>query len=235
MLISGIQKFTILDFPGRTSCILFTAGCNFRCGYCHNPEFVLPEKIQKLTDSFISKDAIFNFLKKREGLLDGVVISGGEPTMMPDLVEFISEIKRKFNYEVKLDSNGNKPEILREAVDGGLVDYVAMDVKTDLEHYRELVGPRAEPEKIQESIDFLKRGRVEYEFRSTIIKGVHTESIFRSMSKMVAGADILYLQKYNPGHTLDPSFAKYGPFSDGEYEDIVKIFEPHIERVEIRK
>lgn len=235
MLISGIQKFTLLDFPGRSSCIVFTAGCNFRCGYCHNPEFVLPEKIQKIKDSFIDKSAVFNFLEQREGLLDGVVISGGEPTVMPDLVEFIAEIREHFDYEIKLDSNGNKPGVLHEVVEDGLVDYIAMDVKTDLEHYKQLVGGRADPEKLRESVKFLKKGGVEYEFRSTVIKGIHGRKNFEAMADLIEGARVLYLQKYNPGHTLDSDYAKFSAFSEREMKDIARIFEGRVGRVEIRK
>ncbi len=234
MEISGIQKFSMLDFPGRVSCILFTAGCNFRCGYCHNPEFVLPEKIEKIKDTFISKKAVFNFLDQREGLLDGVVISGGEPTMHSDLLDFIEELKNNFDYEVKLDSNGNKPKVLKEAINKDLVDYIAMDIKTDLDSYIELAKGSTDTEKIKESIDFLINSDVEYEFRSTIIKGVHTEDNFEKMADMIEGADIFYLQKYNSGHTLDPSFARYEPFSDEEHEEIAEIFEDKVKKVEIR-
>ncbi|MFB6182393.1 MAG: anaerobic ribonucleoside-triphosphate reductase activating protein [Candidatus Magasanikbacteria bacterium] len=234
MRISGIQKFTQLDFPGRIACILFTAGCNFRCGYCHNPEFVLPEKIEKIKDTFISKEAVFNFLQKREELLDGIVISGGEPTMMEDLLEFIEEIKDKFDYEVKLDSNGNKPKVLKEAIDRNLVDYIAVDIKTDFDNYFELAGGSVDPDKIKESIELLMNSNIEYEFRSTIIKGVHTEENFKNMAEMIEGADIMYLQKYNSGHTLDPSFARYESFSDREHEEIAKIFEQTVQEVKIR-
>ncbi|PIR76985.1 MAG: anaerobic ribonucleoside-triphosphate reductase activating protein, partial [Candidatus Magasanikbacteria bacterium CG10_big_fil_rev_8_21_14_0_10_38_6] len=139
MVISGVQPFTLLDFPEKTACIIFTAGCNFRCGYCHNPEFVLPEKIQQIKTSFIDEETIYSFLQKRKGLLDGVVISGGEPTMMGDLPAFIRNIK-ELGFLVKLDTNGNRPLVLQHLLDEGLLDYVAMDVKTSLVNYADLVG-----------------------------------------------------------------------------------------------
>jgi pyruvate formate lyase activating enzyme len=195
---------------------------------------VLPEKIQKIKDSFIDKETVFNFLEQREGLLDGVVISGGEPTVMPDLVEFMGEIRKRFDYQIKLDSNGNKPDVLREVVDKGLVDYMAMDIKTDLKHYESLVGGRANPDKLRESVEFLKEGRVEYEFRSTIIKGVHARQNFEAMADLMKGAEVLYLQRYNPGHTLDPDFASFSAFSKDEMANIAGIFEGCVKRVEIR-
>lgn len=235
MNISGVQQFTTLDFPGRIACIIFTAGCNFRCGFCHNPEFVLPEKIQKIQDTFISKDAVFSFLEDREGLLEGVVISGGEPTTQPDLLEFIRKIRDNFDYEIKLDSNGNRPEILKEAIEQQLVDYIAMDIKQDFGNYKDLVKGVADTQKMQESIGLLKQGELEYEFRTTLIKGVHTKERLENMANLIEGADNYYLQEYRNGHTLDPDFEQYTPFSSKEMEQIKKIFEDRVDNVEIRR
>lgn len=223
MIISGIQKFTLLDFPGKISCIVFTGGCNFRCGYCHNPEFVLPEKLTALAPSFIPEAAVLNFLKRRQGKLQGVVITGGEPTVMPDLEVFIRKV-RALGFAVKLDSNGNRPEALRTLIDQGLIDYVAMDVKTSLSGYRSLVGSGADERKLQESIELLKEGRVDYEFRSTLIREVHTPEVLREMETLLLGAKRLYLQTFRSGVTLDLAFERYHPFSIVEMEEITERF-----------
>ena len=233
MLISGVQQFTMLDYPEKTACIIWTAGCNFRCGYCHNPEFVLPEKVRELSDTFISEEAILSFLKSRIGKLDGVVISGGEPTMHLDLPEFITKIK-KLGFLVKLDTNGNNPFMVRTLIDEKLIDYVAMDMKTDLENYEELVGCRAKPAFIKLTIEMLLSGEIPYEFRSTLIREVHTESTLQEMASLIDGARVVYLQQFRPDHTLDPAYASMHPFSKEQMEQIRSIFTPHVRSVHIR-
>ncbi len=233
MLISGIQKLTLLDFPEKTACIIFTPGCNFRCGYCHNPEFVLPEKILELKNSFIPEEIFFNFLKQRKDLLDGVVISGGEPTIMPDLLSFMSKVK-EMGFLVKLDTNGNRPTLLQKAIDNKLVDYIAMDVKTSLEEYPKLVGPVVKPNNIAESVRILVKNEVDYEFRSTLIKEIHSNTTLNQMSSLLQGARRLYLQTFRPGHTLKAEFQTFHPFSKQEMENVSFIFKNNIEEVSIR-
>ncbi len=233
MLISGIQKFTLLDYPEHPACIMFTPGCNLRCGYCHNPEFVLPEEIQKIKSTFIPEQAILNFLESRRGLLYGVVISGGEPTLMPDLIPFMRTVKRR-GFAIKLDTNGNRPDILQKVIDENIVDYVAMDLKTSLENYRELTGPCAYPEFIAKSISILKQNRVEYEFRSTLLQEIHTPEILERMAKLTDGAEKVYLQKFRPAVTLKPEFANHHPFSDEVMEDIAKQFRNYAKQVFVR-
>lgn len=233
MLISGIQPFSILDYPGKVSCIVFTPGCNFRCGYCHNPEFVLPERIQELRKDFIDETAFFNFLSKRIGRLDAVVITGGEPTLMPDLDKFIKKIKDQ-GLLVKLDSNGNRPEVLTRLLDQSMVDYIAMDVKISIPRYQSLVGSLAVPKKIAESIEMLKGGKVEHEFRTTLVKEVHTPEVIREMGELLKGAKKLFLQKFRPEVTLEPSFGHYSAFSEDETKEVAKILEEFIEKVHIR-
>ena len=235
MLISGVQKFTMLDYPEKTAAIIFTPGCNMRCKFCHNSEFVLPEEIKKLRPSFIPQEAVLNFLKTRQNKLDGLVISGGEPTLQPDLKQFIIKV-RELGFLVKLDTNGNLPDILKDLVNEKLVDYVAMDIKTVPEKYPELVGDMANPEKILESMNFLKQGTVEHEFRTTIIDGVHTTDIIKEMAKLLTGSKKLYLQKFRPETTLDPTFQNKKPVSDKKMREFVKIFENNnIKIVDIRK
>ncbi len=234
MLISAIQPFTMIDYPEKISCIIFTAGCNFRCGYCHNSEFVLPEKIKQIKDSFISEETLFNFLEKRRGWIEGVVVSGGEPTVMGDLPTFLKKIK-DMGFLVKLDTNGNKPEILKYLIEQKIVDYVAMDLKTDLDHYLDLVGKCVRPEKIKESIDLLIGSDISYEFRSTLIKEVHTKPILDNMASLIDGACVLYLQQFRSGETLSPVFDGYSAFCHTKLlEDIVPIFSPFVNNVFVR-
>ena len=233
MIISGIQKFTLLDFPGKIACIIFTGGCNYRCGFCHNPEFVLLEELAKISKNFIPEVAVLNFLEERRGLLQGVVITGGEPTIMPDLEKFIVKV-RALGFAVKLDSNGNRPEILQSLIKKGLVDYIAMDFKTSLPEYQSLVGKWADEKKLQESIDILKEGKVDYEFRTTLICEIHTPEILEAMRETLAGAKRLYLQTFRSGITLDPAFKDFHPFSSDEMEDIAKLFRKDVGEVFVR-
>lgn len=233
MLISGIQQYTLLDYPQKIACIIFTPGCNFRCGYCHNPEFVLPEKIIQIKDSFIPEEAFFNFLERRKNLLDGVVISGGEPTLMPNLISFIEKIKN-LGFLIKLDTNGNRPEILEEVIKKNLVNYVAMDVKTSLDNYPDLVGKFVKTEHIKRSMDLLKLGIVDYEFRTTLIAEIHSEIILKKMIDLLAGAKRFFLQTFRPSTTLDPKFENYHAFSLKKIKQISELFKPHIKEVEIR-
>lgn len=215
MLISGIQPSTLLDYPEKTACIVFTPGCNFRCGYCHNPEFVLPENIIKLKNDFIPEQSFFNFLSRRKGLLDGVVISGGEPTTAADLIPFMKKIKAA-GFLVKLDTNGNRPDIIKHALEKKVVDYIAMDLKTSLTHYQTLVGKLAQPDAIKQSIDLIKNSGIDYEFRSTLLKEVHSAILLDEMSEQIQGARRWYLQTFRPGHTLDTAYQNYHCFSEQE-------------------
>lgn len=232
MKLSAIQRFTMLDYPGKVACIAFTPGCNMRCGFCHNPEFVLPEKIRELQGSFIEEETFFNFLKERQGLLDGVVVSGGEPTIWRDLPEFLGRIKR-LGFLVKLDTNGNHPEMLGNLLKQNLVDYVAMDVKTSLAEYPKL-GGLVKPGNIAKSIEILKSGSIPYEFRTTFIKEMHTEDVLEDMKQLLRGAERYFLQTFRPGHTLHPVFANYHSFSLEEMQALVKRFSSVVDEVGIR-
>ncbi|MBU0596590.1 anaerobic ribonucleoside-triphosphate reductase activating protein [Patescibacteria group bacterium] len=235
MQISGIQKFTLLDYPNKTACVIFTPGCNFRCGFCHNPEFVLPEKIQKIKDSFIPEEIFFNFLERRGKLLDAVVISGGEPSLMPDIIEFVTKIKG-MGFLVKLDSNGSRPGVIRDMIQAKLVDYIAMDIKTSLEKYTSLVGTSGNPEKIEESIKIIMDSGLPYEFRSTIVKEDHPREVLEQMARLISGAEKYYLQRFRPGTVLNPKYNDFSSYSSEEMEDIAKnIFSPVIKEVSVRE
>ncbi len=234
MLISGVTKLTLIDFPGKTACIVFTAGCNFRCGYCHNPEFVLPERLREIAPGFIPEEAMLGFLKRRQGMLEGVVITGGEPTLHPDLEAFIRKV-RALGYAIKLDTNGNRPEVLRRLIDAELLDYVAMDFKIDHARYPGLVGPGADPEKIRESFDLLKEGRVPYEFRTTLVREIHTDEVLADMRRELKGSARYFLQTFRPGIVLQPSFAGYHPFSREEMQDIADDFSAVVGEIGVRE
>ena len=178
MKISGLQKLTLLDFPGRVACTVFLGGCNFRCPFCHNSQ-LLGGDAEELMDS----SALLDFLGKRRGVLDGVCITGGEPTLHADLPELLREI-RALGYQIKLDTNGYRPDVLKAVIDEGLVDYVAMDVKNDPAHYGQTIGLDApELAKIEQSIRLLLEGRVDYELRTTVVSPLHTEDSIAAMAQ----------------------------------------------------
>ena len=183
---------TLLDFPGKVACTVFTGGCNFRCPFCHNALLVtkLPEKPD------YTEDEILSFLEKRVGLLDGVAITGGEPLLNPDIADFIRKI-RDMGYAVKLDTNGSFPERLKAIVSEGLVDYVAMDIKNRREKYAETIGLKNfDLSKIEESVEFLKSGAVDYEFRTTVVKQFHTVEDIRAAAEWIGGAKRYFLQNF---------------------------------------
>lgn len=192
MLINGFQKLTILDYPGKVACIVFTPGCNFRCPFCHNASLVT--HIDK--ETYIDVDEVLTYLKKRQGLLDGVVITGGEPLLQDGIEEFIAEIK-SLGYAVKLDTNGSFPEKLISIVEKGLVDYVAMDIKNSKDKYGMTVGvENFDITPIEKSVDFLKQGKVDYEFRTTIVKDFHTLEDIQDIVVWLKGAHKYFLQNF---------------------------------------
>ncbi len=190
MNISGFQKLTLLDFPGHTACTLFTLGCNMRCPFCHNTPLVTGEAEEHYTE-----EEIFSFLKKRQGLLDGVAITGGEPLLQKDIVPFIEKI-RELGYEVKLDTNGSYPERLSEIIAKGLVSYIAMDIKNSEAKYALTSGSLVPYETIRESIELIKSSNIPHEFRTTVIKEHHTEDDIISVAKMLGKNEKYFLQQF---------------------------------------
>ncbi len=196
MLISGIQKLTLLDYPGKTACTVFCYGCNFLCPFCHNA-LLVTEK----AENFIDEEEIFSFLKKRQGILDGVCVTGGEPTLQKDLKAFLKKIK-EMGYEVKLDTNGYKPDLLREIIDESLCDYVAMDIKNTPEKYALTVGKAVDTDKILESIAILKEGKIPCEFRTTVVKELHTEEDIKEIARLLKGSVPFFLQQFKDSGML---------------------------------
>ena len=205
MVICGIQKLTLLDYPGKVACTIFTGGCNFRCPFCHNRDLVTGEAEERL-----DPEQVFRFLKKRQGILDGVCISGGEPLMQPELEDFIREV-RSLGYCVKLDTNGSLPDRLEYLADQGLLDYVAMDLKNSPEHYGRTVGEAlCDVERIDRSIRLLMGGDIPYEFRTTVVRELHQRADFEAMGKWIEGADQYFLQQFvDSGHVLAPGLHAY--------------------------
>ena len=192
MLINGFQKLTVLDYPGKVACIVFTPGCNFRCPFCHNAALVT--HIDK--ETYVDIDEVLAYLKKRQGLLDGVVITGGEPLLQDGVEEFIAEIK-SLGYSVKLDTNGSFPEKLISIVEKGLVDYVAMDIKNSKEKYGKTIGVNDfDIAPIERSVDFLLQGKVDYEFRTTVVKNFHTLDDIQDIVVWIKGAHKYFLQNF---------------------------------------
>ncbi|MCQ2471769.1 MAG: anaerobic ribonucleoside-triphosphate reductase activating protein [Clostridia bacterium] len=192
MVLHGFQKMTLLDFPGKVACTVFTGGCNFRCPFCHNA--LLVTELSK-SESF-KEEEILDFLKKRKGLLDGVAITGGEPLISDDILYFAEKVKN-LGFAVKLDTNGSYPQRLKKAVGEGIVDYVAMDIKNSKELYAKTAGLSFfEISNIEESVDFLLSGKVDYEFRTTVVNGFHTVESIENAAKWISGAKRYFLQNF---------------------------------------
>jgi pyruvate formate lyase activating enzyme len=188
MRIGGFNKLTTQDFPGNLACIIFTSGCNFDCPYCYNRDLVESKAAE------IKEEEIFDYLDQRKNMLDGVVISGGEPTIWNDLIPFMKRIK-EYGFNIKLDTNGYRPEVLREIIDNNLVDYIAMDIKAVFNDYYKIIHKRINTDKLIESINLIKKSKVKHEFRTTIIKGMHTTKDLDTIVKLV-GDSPYYLQNF---------------------------------------
>lgn len=210
MLFGGLQKTTLIDFPGRVACTVFTVGCNFRCGFCHNPELVMMSRARK--EEWIKEDEVWSFLEKRKEILDGVCITGGEPTMQVDLEEWIEKVV-KMGLEVKLDTNGSSFKKVKSLMDKGWVSFWAMDFKAEWEGYEEVVGKRIRVEEVKKSMELMMRKGKEWEIRTTIVPGVYDK---KRLEKMVddlkelekkTGKKIEWVwQRFLPGKCLDESF-----------------------------
>ncbi|OGG34822.1 anaerobic ribonucleoside-triphosphate reductase activating protein [Candidatus Gottesmanbacteria bacterium RIFOXYB1_FULL_47_11] len=217
MVIGGLQKFSLVDYPGKTCAIIFTRGCNFRCRYCHNPELVIPEQYTLE----IPLKVVFDFLETRRGKLDAVEITGGEPTQHADLIGVISQIK-DMGFLVKLDSNGSRPEVLKTAIDQKLVDYLAMDVKAPLKDYVKIMGWQVPAEKLQQSISLIMNSGIDYEFRTTIVKSLTSKDDLREIAKTIKGAKRYFLQKFIPAKLVDSSCNNEVSYSDRELQELAQ-------------
>jgi pyruvate formate lyase activating enzyme len=226
--ITGLRKFSLIDYPGKISCILFTHGCNFRCPYCHNPELVSGKK-----GDTISQSAILEFLNSRRGKLDGVVITGGEPTLHKGLIGLIKSIK-DMDFLVKLDTNGTNYKMLEVLIENELIDYVAMDVKAPIRKYEKVVKRDLNTEVIKESIELIMNSEIEYEFRTTVVKRLLSEEDLKQIVKELKGAKQWVLQKFVKSKTLDPEFIEAQTYSDKEFEGLKRFSKDYVDNVIIR-
>jgi len=238
MIIAGLQRTTLIDYPGKLACVVFLAGCNFRCPWCYSSELVLPLKIVK--QPRISEKEFFDFLRERQGKLEGVVICGGEPTINKELRKFIEAIKN-LGYLVKLDTNGSNPDILKDLVDAKLIDYVAMDIKASLENpvYKNLMTEGTTLENIKESVKILKKNNVDYEFRTTVVDTIHKKEEFIEIAKWIGGPVEnpkvkYYLQNFRAEKTIDPEFEEIKPYPDSWLKEVVKEISPYFKECKVR-
>ena len=227
MIIHGLQKMALLDFPGKVACTVFLGGCEFRCPFCHNADL-----LDMSAPGIMDDDELLEFLKKRKGLLDGVAFTGGEPLLRKDLPELLARV-RDIGYKIKVDTNGDHPDLLKEIVQAGLADYIAMDVKNSPARYAETIGWETfDTAPVDESIQFLLSGQVRYEFRTTVVKQFHDEASFEAIAQWIDGADRYELQGFVDRDTVP--FAGLEACSREEMEHFADIVRPHVKTVELR-
>ncbi|MCR5611505.1 MAG: anaerobic ribonucleoside-triphosphate reductase activating protein [Clostridiales bacterium] len=227
MDINGIQKLTLLDYPGRVACTVFLSGCDLRCPYCHNSELWTGS-----APSVMDENEFFDFLKKRKGMLEGVCITGGEPTLRKELYGFIKGIK-ELGYSVKLDSNGFRPDALARLISDRLVDYIAMDIKNDPARYALTSGlEKLDLGPVYESIGLLKESGVDYEFRTTVVKELHDLDSFVNIGRMIEGADRYFLQPFTDRDTV--KFSGFHAPEAFEMKEYLETVRPHVKHAEIR-
>lgn len=224
MVIGGIQKISLIDYPGHVAAVIFTQGCNFRCGYCHDAELVLPEQY----GSTIDMAEILKFLESRQGKLDAVVVCGGEPTFHQELPEFMHKIKQ-MGFLVKLDSNGTNSAMIEEIINKHDVDFVAMDIKGPLWKYPTITSRPVDESEIKKSINIIIKSGIEHEFRTTVVKGILDINDFEEIGQLVKDAKRFAVQKFIPDKTLNPQFARKFAYSDSEMQSIKQIMDKYVQ------
>lgn len=228
MLIKGIQKTTLIDYPPNTAIVLFVGGCNFRCGYCHNASMVVG--YEQLPD--ITEKEVFDFLESRKKWIDAVVITGGEPSLQEDLPEFISKIK-KAGFLVKVDTNGTNPAMIDLLISKGLVDYIAMDIKSSLERYDAAAGVKANKDNVKKTASILMQGIVDYEFRLTVVPGLIDKDGLTTVGAWLKGADKFIIQQFRNDVVLEEKFKRIKPFSVSELNSFKEILKPYFKNVDV--
>jgi len=229
MTIGGFQRFSLIDYPDKICAIVFTQGCNFRCPYCHNPELVDPKKF----GIELKEAEILSFLDRRKGKLDAVTVTGGEPLLQSDLSAFLSAIKR-LGYLVKLDTNGSFPSRLEGIVQSKFVDYIAMDIKTSLDKYNQIIKRTIDTRKILDSIRLITDSGLDYEFRTTVVKALFEKDDFYKIGQLIKNARLYVLQKFVPSKTLDDTFLDMKSCTDEELDCFKEIMEGFVQRCIIR-
>ncbi|HOR06216.1 MAG TPA: anaerobic ribonucleoside-triphosphate reductase activating protein [Candidatus Dojkabacteria bacterium] len=228
--IGGLEKTSLLDYPGKISAVIFTYGCNLKCSYCHNPELVI-EEFDK--EHSISEEELLRFLEGKKGKLDAVVITGGEPLLHPDLEELIVKIK-EMGFLIKLDTNGLLPSKLENLIKKGLLDYIAMDVKYPAEDYPIMTGIPDVIHKIKKSIKIIMNSGVDYEFRTTYVKGIHTFRSAKYIGQLIHGANLYYVQNFRDGKTITKGFDSSNSFTDKELKRIKREAGLYVKKTIIR-
>lgn len=229
MKIGGLQKVSLIDYPGKICAIVFTQGCNFRCPYCHNPELVDPNLFWECE----SEDALMSFLEKRKGKLDAVSITGGEPTIQQDLIAFMKRLK-DIGYFVKIDTNGSNPEVINSIIDENLVDYIAMDIKAPFKKYEELTQSQVDKNKIRKSIALIMASGIPYEFRTTVLKSKLSKRDILEIGKIIENASSYVLQTFVPLKTLDQSYLSESTYTREELETLKEKLLMHVHSVTVR-
>ena len=229
MILKGLQKLTLLDFPEKMACTVFTYGCNLRCPFCHNASLVLSDRAG---EEIIDEEDFFSFLEARRGRLEGVCVSGGEPTLMPDLDRFLERIK-SLGFATKLDTNGCRPDILRNSIDRRLVDYVAMDIKNSKEKYGMTVGiENFDISPVTESVNILKMGKVPFEFRTTVVRGLHDKESMEDIGRWIGDVPRFFLQGFiDSGDLISDSLDGY---DKNELTDLLNVLKTYIPNAQIR-
>ena len=232
MHFGGLQKTSLIDYPDKISCVLFLCGCNFDCPFCHNPQLARGGTVDPLAPD---PDRLYRFLDNRRSFLEGVVISGGEPTLQPDLPSLCTKLKQ-LGYPVKLDTNGSRPRVIQNLINDGLVDYIAMDIKTDPLHYGPLMQEECAPDCILESIRVIMKSASAYEFRTTCVKPLVSAGAIEEICRLIRGADLYVLQHFRNDNVLHPEFfCDMNPaFTEDELEQLQSIAAPCVKKCVIR-
>jgi len=231
MLIGGLHKTTLIDYPGKVAATVFTLGCNFNCSFCHNSELVDKGKIEE--QPVMEEKVFFDFLESRKKLLDAICITGGEPTIHNDLIDFIGKIKEK-GFLVKLDTNGSRPKILSELFQKNLIDFTAMDIKSSLKKYHQAIGGQFKQQNILKSIDLIRNSGKEYEFRTTVVPGLVDKGDIKEIGQMLKGSKSFALQQFEIGKNLNGLWRGVKLYSEDELNEMVKIAQPYFHQVKLR-
>lgn len=233
MIFGGIQKNSFIDYPGKISCVLFLSGCNFNCPYCHNPD--LAKGCVECPHFLKGENAVYDFLKKRKGFLDAVVISGGEPTLQKDLISLCEKIKT-MGYPVKVDTNGSRPRVIRGLIERKLVDYIAMDIKTDPLRYSPLIKKDCDPQNILSSIRIIMESGLPYEFKTTCVKPLVSNEVVVDICRIIQGANLYALQKFRMTDVLEPEFFREDShtYSDNELMSMKSVADLWVQKCIVR-
>lgn len=230
MIIGGLQKNSLIDFPGKLSCVCFASGCNFHCPYCHNPDLVRhPGHV------FLDEAGFFDFLLRRKGFIDGVVLSGGEPTLQKDLRPFVSRIRGE-GFAVKLDTNGSRPEIIRDLIERKLLDYIAMDIKTDPSLYPLFMQKKIDPDAILSSVHLIMASGIPYEFRTTCVRPFVDAKSMETISRLIQGCFLYVLQGFSRTRVLQPEFFEHrkAGYDQEEMNQLKSIADPWVKSCIVR-